>query len=383
MIGVSRPASYDVGDLIRPLQKTEPDLAMTIHKSFMTVLALVFALASASLSAQETYTLRLAETWGPNSPILGETTRHMASMAEKMSGGRLQFRIDSSNKHKAPFGIFDMVKAGQYDMGHTASYYYKGSIPNAMYFTTVPFGMIAPEQYAWFYYGGGMELMEKVYRPHGLLSFPGGNTGNQMGGWFREEIKSVEDLQGLKMRTPGFAGEVMSEVGVAVTNIPPGELYSSLERGTIDALEWVGPALDFQMGFHQIAKYYYSGWQEPGAEVQFLINEKTWNKLPEELQEVLRVAMRTAAYDMYIQSMHESGVAWDRMKEDYPDVTHKTFPPEVIEALRDATEKLLAEEAEKDELAREIITSQQDYLKQVRQWTNISDKAYLNSVSGE
>ena len=356
---------------------------MTIRKSFMTVLALVFALASASLSAQETYTLRLAETWGPNSPILGETTRHMASMAEKMSGGRLKFRIDSSNKHKAPFGIFDMVKAGQYDMGHTASYYYKGSIPNAMYFTTVPFGMIAPEQYAWFYYGGGMELMEKVYRPHGLLSFPGGNTGNQMGGWFREEINSVEDLQGLKMRTPGFAGEVMSEVGVAVTNIPPGELYSALERGTIDALEWVGPALDFQMGFHQIAKYYYSGWQEPGAEVQFLINEKTWNKLPEELQEVLRVAMRTAAYDMYIQSMHESGVAWDRMKEDYPDVTHKTFPPEVIEALRDATEKLLAEEAEKDELAREIITSQQDYLKQVRQWTNISDKAYLNSVSGE
>lgn len=356
---------------------------MTIRKPFLVVFALMLSLVSTTLMAEKTYTIRLAETWGPNSPILGETPRNMAAMAEKMSGGRLKFRIDSSNKHKAPFGIFDMVKAGQYDMGHTASYYYKGSIPNAMYFTTVPFGMIAPEQYAWFYHGGGMELMQKVYQPHGLLSFPGGNTGNQMGGWFREEIESVEDLQGLKMRTPGFAGEVMSEVGVAVTNIPPGELYSALERGTIDALEWVGPALDFQMGFHQIAKYYYSGWQEPGAEVQFLINEKTWNKLPAELQEILRVAMRTAAYDMYIQSTHASGVAWDRMKEDYPDVTHKTFPPEVIEALREATDKLLAEEARKDDLAREIITSQQDYLKQVRQWTNISDKAYLNSVSGE
>ncbi|NMT63056.1 ABC transporter substrate-binding protein [Marinobacter orientalis] len=352
-------------------------------KSVLTALALMLSIVSTSLLAQETYTIRLAETWGPNSPILGETPRHMAAMAEKMSGGRLKFRIDSSNKHKAPFGIFDMVKAGQYDMGHTASYYYKGSIPNAMYFTTVPFGMIAPEQYAWFYHGGGMELMEKVYQPHGLLSFPGGNTGNQMGGWFREEIKSVEDLKGLKMRTPGFAGEVMSEVGVAVTNIPPGELYSALERGTIDALEWVGPALDFQMGFHQIAKYYYSGWQEPGAEVQFLVNEKTWNKLPGELQEILRVAMRLAAYDMYIQSTHESGVAWDRMKEDYPEVTHKTFPPEVIEALRDATDKLLAEEAQKDELAKEIITSQEEYINQVRQWTNISDKAYLNAVSGE
>jgi TRAP-type mannitol/chloroaromatic compound transport system substrate-binding protein len=349
----------------------------------MATLALAATLATSSALAEETYNLRLAETWGPNSPILGDTTKHMAEMAETMSGGRLQIRIDSSNKHKAPFGIFDMVRNGQYDMGHTASYYYKGSIPNAMYFTTTPFGMIAPEQYAWFYHGGGMDLVQKVYQPFGLLSFPGGNTGNQMGGWFREEITSLDDLKGIKMRTPGFAGEVMAELGVAVTNIPPGELYSALERGTIDALEWVGPALDLQMGFHQIAKYYYSGWQEPGAEVQFLINEKTWNKLPEDLQEILRVAMRTAAYDMYIQSTHESGVAWSRMQQDYPDVTHKIFPPEVISALRDVTERLLKEASDADPLAKEIITSQQEYLKQVRQWTNISDKAYLNSVVNE
>ncbi|EBA00558.1 TRAP transporter substrate-binding protein [Marinobacter sp. ELB17] len=354
-----------------------------MRKLIVATLALAATLATSSALAEETYNLRLAETWGPSSPILGDTTKHMAEMAETMSGGRLKIRIDSSNKHKAPFGIFDLVRNGQYDMGHTASYYYKGSIPNAMYFTTVPFGMIAPEQYAWFYHGGGMELAQKVYQPFGLLSFPGGNTGNQMGGWFRDEITSLDDLKGIKMRTPGFAGEVMSELGVAVTNIPPGELYSALERGTIDAVEWVGPALDLQMGFHQIAKYYYSGWQEPGAEVQFLINEKTWNKLPEDLQEILRVAMRTAAYDMYIQSTHESGVAWSRMQQDYPDVTHKIFPPEVISALRDVTERLLKEASAADPLAKEIITSQQEYLKQVRQWTNISDKAYLNSVVNE
>jgi len=353
--------------------------------TFLLRLAAVVLLFSVSASgmAEDRFTLRLAQTWGPNSPILGETVENMASMAETMSGGRLKIRIDASNKHKAPFGIFDLVRNGQYDMGHTASYYYKGSIPNAMYFTTVPFGMIAPEQYAWFYHGGGMELMQKVYEPYGLLSFPGGNTGNQMGGWFRKEITSLDDLKGMKMRTPGFAGEVMSELGVAVTNIPPGELYSALERGTIDALEWVGPALDFSMGFHQIAKYYYSGWQEPGAEVQFLINKKSWDRLPKDLQEILRVAMRTAAYDMYIQSTHESGVAWARMKQDYPDVTHKTFPPEVIDGLRKATNKLLEEAAAKDELAQEIITSQRNYLSQVRQWTNISDKAYLDSVATE
>lgn len=339
------------------------------------------ALAAAPAVAERTYSLKLAETWGPNYPILGEATRNMAAMAETMSNGRLRIRIDSSNKHKAPFGIFDMVKAGQYDMGHTASYYYKGKIPNAMYFTTVPFGMIAPEMYAWFYFGDGMALMEKVYAPHGLLSFPGGNTGNQMGGWFREEITSLDDLKGLKMRTPGFAGEVMSELGVAVTNIPPGELYTALERGTIDALEWVGPALDFSMGFHQIADYYYSGWQEPGAEVQFLINQRSWERLPEDLQEILRVAMRTAAYDMYIQSTHQSGEAWAQMKEAYPDVAHRTFPPEVIAALREATDRLLTEAADADPLAREIIDSQRDYLQQVRRWTNISDRAYLNTVA--
>ncbi|WP_150912075.1 TRAP transporter substrate-binding protein [Marinobacter halotolerans] len=356
---------------------------MFIRQFSLAVLTTCLLAFSTLATAQETYELRLAETWGPNTPILGETTRNMAAMAEKMSAGRLQIRIDSSNKHKAPFGIFNMVKAGQYDMGHTASYYYKGLIPNAMYFTTVPFGMIAPEQYAWFYYGDGMELMEKVYRPHGLLSFPGGNTGNQMGGWFREEINGLEDLQGLKMRTPGFAGEVMAELGVAVTNLPPGELYTALERGTIDALEWVGPALDLQMGFHQIAKYYYSGWQEPAAEVQFLINEKSWEKLPEDLQEILRVAMRAAAYDMYAQSMHLNGKAWAQMKENHPDVSHQTFPPEVINALRQATEKLLAEAAKNDELASQIINSQREYLEQIRQWTNISDKAYLNSVSSQ
>ena len=347
----------------------------------VTALLLLVTFSSSQVLAQETYTLRLAETWSPNYPILGETTRSMAEMAEKMSGGRLKIRIDSANKHKAPFGIFDLVKAGQYDIGHTASYYYKGKIPNAMFFTTVPFGMTTPEQYAWFYYGDGMELMQKVYEPHGLLSFPGGNTGIQMGGWFREKIESVEDLQGLKMRTPGFAGEVMAEIGVAVTNIPPGELYTALERGTIDALEWVGPALDLSMGFHQIADFYYSGWQEPAAELQFLINEKTWERLPVDLQEILRVAMRTAAYDMYAQSMHLNGQAWSKMKEEYPSVQAETFPPEVIDALREATSKLLAEAAEKDPLAKEIISSKAEYLKGIRQWTNIADKAYLNSIS--
>ncbi|WP_428609477.1 TRAP transporter substrate-binding protein [Sedimenticola sp.] len=350
-----------------------------LPKKLMAAAICVVALVNPAFAAEKTYRLKLAETWPSNFPIFGDATKNMAEMAKQMSNGRLIITIDSKNKHKAPLGVFDMVRAGQYDMGHSASYYWKGKDPDTLYFTTMPFGMTAPEQYGWFYYGGGMELMEKVYDKHGVLSFPGGNTGNQMGGWFQKEINSVEDLQGLKMRIPGFAGEVLAKLGAKPTNIPAGELYTALERRTIDALEWVGPSLDLRMGFHKIAPYYYTGWHEPATELQFMINKKSWNKLPADLQEILRIAMRTAAYDMYIQSYHASGENWAKMKNEYPNIKIKTFPKSVIDAMKKANSELLIEQAAKDPMAKEIIESQAKYLKQVRVWTDISDLAYLNS----
>lgn len=337
------------------------------------------ALVNPTFAAKKVYKLKLAETWPTNFPIFGDATKNMAKMAETMSGGRLKIRIDSKNKHKAALGIFDMVRTGQYDMGHSASYYWKGKVPETLYFTTMPFGMTAPEQYGWFYFGGGMQLMEKLYDKYGMLSFPGGNTGNQMGGWFQKEINSIADLKGLKMRIPGFAGEVLAKVGAKPTNIPPGELYTALERRTIDALEWVGPSLDLRMGFHKIAPYYYTGWHEPATELQFLVNKKVWKKLPADLQEILRVAMRTAAYDMYIQSYHASGENWSKMATDYPKIKVKTFPKSVIKALKKANKELLTEAAAKSATAKEIQNSQAAYMKKARVWTNISDKAYLDN----
>lgn len=338
-------------------------------------------LGSSALHAEKVYKLKLAETWGPNFPIFGDASKNLAAMVDKMSNGRLKIIIHSSNKHKSPFGIFDMVKSGQYDLGHSASYYWKGKVPATMYFTTMPFGMIASEQYAWFYYGGGMELMNELYGKYNLISFPGGNTGNQMGGWFQKEINSVDDLQGLKMRIPGFAGEVLAKLGAKPTNIPPGELYTALERGTIDALEWVGPSLDLRMGFHKIAPYYYTGWHEPAAELQFLANKKKFESLPEDLQEILRVAMKAAAYDMYSQSTHESALNWATISTEYPNIKVQTFPDEVMKAISDANDALLKENAANDPFAAKVLASQQDYMKKVRQWTNMSDKAYLDSIS--
>ena len=339
--------------------------------------ALIAGLSTVSMAAEKVYKWKLATTWGPTlTPFIDAPTK-MAEMAEKMSNGRLQIRVDASNKHKSAFGILDMVKGGQYDMGHSASYYWKGKDINTMPFSTMPFGMTTAEQYAWFYHGGGMELMEKTYSKHGVLSFPGGSTGNQMGGWFRKEINTVDDLKGLKMRIPGFAGEVMAKLGLTVTNIAPGELYTSLERGTIDALEWVGPGMDINMGFHKVAPYYYTGWHEPGLDLHFMVNERAFKKLPKDLQEILVTAMRVSAYDMYIQNYAMSAEAWSKIASEYPNIKIKTFPKEVMDALKQTNKELRAEIVKDQPLLKEILDSQEAYQKKVRKWTEMSDYLYL------
>ena len=338
------------------------------------------AFERAVVDGKTVYRLRLAETWPPDFPIFGDAVESMAEMSGKMSGGRLEIRIDARDVHERPLGIFDMVKSGEYDMGHSASYYWKDKDPTTMFFTTVPFGMTAPEQYAWFYYGGGMELMNKVYAKHNMVSFPGGNTGNQMGGWFRKDIAGLEDLEGLRMRIPGFAGEVLAQLGTEPINIPPGDLYEALKNNTIDALEWVGPSHDLRMGFQEIAPYYYTGWHEPATELQFLVNLQVWEALPDDLREILRVAMRTAAYDMYAQSYHESALNWNTIMTEYPSIIVRTLPQTVIVEMQKANQRLLAELERRNPEAKEVIESQKAYLDLVRAWTDISDRAYLNSA---
>jgi len=356
-----------------------------LKKSIVKLLIIASVTCSMFASAEDAkkYRWKLAETWGPNFPIFGDASKNMARLVNEMSNGRLTIRIDSANKHKSAFGIFDFVKNGQYQMGHSASYYWKGKDFNTMFFTTTPFGMTAPEQYAWFYHGGGMELMKSVYDKYGIMSFPGGNTGNQMGGWFRKKINTVEDLKGLKMRIPGFAGEVLAKLGAKPTNIPPGELYTALERNTIDALEWVGPSLDLRMGFHKIAPFYYTGWHEPATELQFMINEKAYASLPEDLQKILVAAMKLAAYDMYTQSMHESGKNLATIQNEFPHVEILSFPKPVMAAIKKANDDLLTEFAAKDDKTKEILESINTYQKQIRAWTNFSDRAYLENFDSK
>lgn len=347
----------------------------------LCLLILMMPFSYTTHAAPKVYEWRLAESWPEDLPIFGGAVDKMMRYAHDLSGGRLKITTHPKEHHGKAFGVLEMVRSQQYEMGHTASYYWKDKDINTLFFTTLPMGMIAPERYAWFYHGGGMELMQQAYQDHKVLAFPGGNTGNQMGGWFNREIRSLDDLKGLRMRIPGLAGEVMKSLGVRTVNLPAGNLLDALESGTLDALEWVGPSLDLDMGFHRTARFYYTGWHEPGTELQFVVNRTAYNKLPADLQKVLQVSMKLAAYDTYIESYHASIENLAVMQQEYPNIQIRAFPTSVMRAIRKETQQQLQQIADDGSpLTREILLSLQTYQKKARLWTRISDQAYLNNT---
>nr|WP_024953946.1 TRAP transporter substrate-binding protein [Sulfurospirillum arcachonense] len=351
-----------------------------LAKSILSLL-IILAFAMNASAKEKVYKWKLAMSWPKNLTPLASPPQRFAKLVKEMSNGRLIIDVHGKNKHKAALGVFDMVKLGQYQMAHSGSYYWKGKDINTLFFTSMPFGMTMDEQTAWFYYGGGLELMQEVYAKHKMYSFPGGNTGVQMGGWFRKEIKTVDDLKGLKMRIPGFAGEIMAKLGVKSINIPAGELYTSLERGTIDALEWVGPGMDIKMGFYKVAPYYYTGWHEPASEMQYLVNKKAFDKLPKDLQTIVTVAMKSTAFDMYAENYDASANAWEQMKKEFPNIKVKEFPMPVLRAMKAANDKLILKLEKKGPLTKRIIESQRNFLKKSREWTKISEYSYLKNMT--
>ena len=371
--------------------------SLHLSKFSALIISLVFAISLSACDKQDSeinstsevtdqnnfkpIVLKLAHTWPKGFPVFGESVDKYAELVEAMSDGKIQIRVDSATKHKAAFGIFDFVKSGQYDIGQSASYYYGGKDPDTLFFASMPFSMTQSEQTAWFYEGGGLELANEVYAKHNIEVMLGGNTDMQMGGWFRKEINTIEDLNGLKMRIPGFAGKVIASAGAIPTNIPAGELYQALERGTIDALEWVGPGLDLRMGFHKIAPYYYNGWHEPGTELMYFFNKDSMAKLPEWAKSILKNAAKLTAYDMSTSSFAANAENWQTIKKQYPNVQVKTFPPEVINALIKANDELVDAEKQRSDVAKRILESREAYLNRARAWTNIGEKLYLDTLS--
>lgn len=372
LVLVALAAGAAISWLTKPMIETSQ---ATTETAAMEVVA---APAPAKASAEKV-DWKIAMTWSSTLTPLASPAPKLAKMVSDMTDGNFKIRVEGAEKHKAPLGILDMVKGGQYEMGHSAAYYWKGKDISSIFFTTVPFGMTAAEQYAWLYYGDGMALQQKTFEKFKVLSFPGGNTSVQMGGWFRKEINSLEDLKGLKMRIPGLAGEVFAKLGVNVTNIPSGELYTALDRGTVDALEWVGPGMDIKMGFHKVAPYYYAGWHEPASEMQFLVNQEAYEKLTPRYKTILNAAMQAVTADMYSENFDASAQAWAQMKEEYPNIKVKIFPEPVLKAMKKATNEVLEGYAAENPDFREVYDSQKEYMAKAREWTKMSTQYYLQT----
>ena len=231
---------------------------------------------------------RMVTTWPKNFPGLGTGANLLADIIGKASQGRLTVRVFGAGEIVPAFESMDAVGSGTVEMGHGAPYYWKGKVEASQYFASMPFGMSAQEQNAWFQYGNGQKLADKAYRQMGCKFFMSGNTGVQMGGWFNKEMRSLADYRGLKMRIPGLGGEVVKAAGGNVVNLPGGEIMPALASGAIDATEWVGPYNDLAFGFYKSAKfYYYPGWHEPATLLDNFININAWEKLPADLKAVV------------------------------------------------------------------------------------------------
>jgi TRAP-type mannitol/chloroaromatic compound transport system substrate-binding protein len=339
-------------------------------------LALIFTTQSV---AAKKIKWKLAMTWPKTLTPLSTVSLRVSDLVKQMSGGKFTIRVHGKGIHKAPVGILDMVKNNIYEMGHSSSYYYKGKDIATSLLTTSPFGMTTAEQYAWYYYGGGEALAAKVYDKFKVDCYPGGNTGVQMGGWFKKEINTLEDLNGLTIRIPGMAGEVFAKLGANVVSIAAGELYTSLDRGVVDAVEFVSPSLDIKMGFHKIAPYYYTGWHEPASEMHFFVNKEAFAELPKKYQIILKSAIKVATSEMYIDNYNKNVVAWEQMKKEFPDIKVKTFPKKVLKAMKNASDDVMAKYSKENKLFKEIYDSQQNYLKKSRPWTTISEYDYITT----
>jgi TRAP-type mannitol/chloroaromatic compound transport system substrate-binding protein len=327
---------------------------------------------------RQVFKWKLITTWPKNLPGLGTAPEKMAQKLRIMSNGRLDIKVYGAGELVGAFEVFDAVSQGTAEMGHGAAYYWRGKIPIAAMFATVPFGMNAQEMNGWLRYGGGLELWRELYAPFGLVPFAAGNSGVQMAGWFNKEINSLADLQGLKMRIPGLGGEVLKRAGGVPVALPGSEVFTALQTGVIDATEWVGPYNDLALALHTVAKYYYyPGWHEPGPTLEAIVNKKAWDSLPEDLQVMIEMAAGAINDDMLSEFTARNNSALRTLIDEH-GVQLRKLPDDVIAKLKEASAEVVAQAAQDNELAQRIYDSYMGFLDDVRDYHAISEQAYLN-----
>jgi TRAP-type mannitol/chloroaromatic compound transport system substrate-binding protein len=332
-------------------------------------------------SSQPIVRWRMATSWPKSLDTIFGGAETISKRVSKMTNGRFTITPFAAGEIVPGLQVLDAVQAGTVECGHSPSYYYVGKNPALAFGTSVPFGLTGQQQNAWLYHGGGLEAMQKLYSDFNAINFPAGNTGAQMGGWFKRDIKSVADLKGLKMRIPGLGGEVMTRLGVNVQVLPGGEIYLSLDRGAIDAAEWVGPYDDEKLGLHKAAQfYYYPGWWEPGPTLDVQINQSAWKRLPKEYQEILKTAAMEANLNMLAKYDALNREALQRLVSGGTKLT--PYSPEIMQAAQKASLDIFAENAGKDATFKQIYEQWKGFRNQIYKWNQVNELSFANFAFG-
>lgn len=332
--------------------------------------------SAASVQTRPRVSWRLTSSFPRSLDTIYGAAEVLGNRVSDLTDGRFTIRAFPAGELVPYNQVLETVQKGTVQMGHSASYYFTGLNPALAFDATVPFGLNARQLNAWFYHGDGMDLMRELFADFNIINLPGGNTGVQMGGWFRERVDSLSDFRGLKMRIPGFGGQVMAELGVNVQVLAGGEIYPALERGVIDAAEWTGPYDDEKLGFHQIAKnYYYPGWWEPGPGLSFYINKDAWEELPSDYKAALETAAAEANVDMVASYDAKNPVALARLLDE-EDVTMRPFSDDVMTRAREITMDIIESEASSDPMYRRIWDSYNAWRKASNRWLRTAENTY-------
>ncbi|MDQ7990049.1 MAG: TRAP transporter substrate-binding protein [Candidatus Dactylopiibacterium sp.] len=331
--------------------------------------------ALAQSASLPTLRWKLASSFPKSLDTLFHAVECVARDVKAATGGKFEIQLFAAGELVPSAAVLDAVKDGTVELGHSASYYYVGKDPTFAFDCAVPFGLNSRQQSAWMWAGGGMPLLREFFRGYNVYNIPCGNTGVQMGGWFRKEIKTVQDMKGLKMRIAGIAGQVMGKLGVVGQQMGPADIYPALEKGTIDAVEWVGPYDDEKLGFNRVAKYYYyPGFWEAGPQLSIYVNLKKWSELPREYQAILEAACANAHVQMQADYDVKNVVALRRLVAAGAQL--REFPREVMIAAQKATFELYDEFSAKHATFRKVYTQWRRFRDEQNLWFRVAERAY-------
>ncbi len=329
--------------------------------------------------AQGMRELKMVTTWPKNFPGLGTSAERVAQSITALSGGRMQVKVFGAGQMVGPFEAFDAVSSGLADMYHGAETYWDARSTAFTYFNIIPFGFTAAEMNAWVHFGAGQALWDELSAGFGLKPFLCTNTGVQMGGWFTKELTGIESYKGLRYRMPGLGGEVLRRLGAVVVTLPGGEIIPALQSGAIDASEWVGPWLDMVLGLHKAAKYYYyPGFHEPGAALSLVVNKKLWDSLGPTDRSVIETAT-AAESNMSLAEFNAKNAAALELLANDPAIQIRKFDDTILQSLGKITGEVLAEASRKDDLTRRVYDSFMKFRTSAVQWSEVSERSYLNA----